>query len=118
MTGRAHITAETAWCRVPHWAVRDLDAGIRSAHALLVFLVLCDHANSKGTCFPPRRRIASEARCSVKQVDRAIRELESAGVITVERRCEDGRNRPNVYTLEWIADLRNPDYLGDSQSPW
>lgn len=53
---------------------------------LLILLVLADHANDDGICWPSATRIATRAKLSERQVRRRIDTLEAQGYIEVERR--------------------------------
>lgn len=61
-----------------------LQVGLSSS-ALAVFTVLLCRMDAFGHCSPSIRRIAEDARLGKSTVEDAIRELESAGVIRVER---------------------------------
>lgn len=66
----------------------------------VVYVVLCGFADSEGKCYPSRSTIANRAGCSVKSVDRAIKELEQIKAIKVYREKKaDGSNAVNKYFL-------------------
>ncbi len=82
---------------VPRWIIRD--AGL-SDKAIRLFLVLMDHANSDGECFPTRGTIARYMGCTTRTVSTARAELEAAGILQVrERRRDDGGQAANEYHL-------------------
>lgn len=55
-------------------------------YAKVTYMVLARHANKRGFCFPGTELIAEDTCASVTQVRRAMRELEDARVVSVERR--------------------------------
>lgn len=75
-------------------------------HDLLVYLVLCKHANKvDDTCFPAIPTIAKLARCSESSVKRALQTLQEVGLISVEERRNPENplhKLSNLYTLEPI----------------
>jgi hypothetical protein len=80
---------------VPNWIVRDKSI---SLHALVVFVALASHSG-KGGIHPSQKVLCAEARISESAVRRAIRELESIGVLeTVQRKNSSGR-ATNGYLL-------------------
>jgi hypothetical protein len=68
--------------RVPTWL---LDAAV-SDRAVRLFAVLTRYADREGRGFPGRRVLAERLRCSVDSLDRALRELVTAGARRVEER--------------------------------
>lgn len=84
----------------PHPAI-ELHPGLtRSARR--VYACLVDHARDKGRCWPSRRRIAEQADCCLRTVDRSLDLLESLGLIRRLRIIQNHRQTSNVYIL---ADL-------------
>jgi hypothetical protein len=68
--------------------------------AVRVFGVLHRHADKDATAFPSRSRIAKYVGCSISTLDRALKDLEAAGVVTVTRRKRpDGSWTSNLYLL-------------------
>lgn len=73
----------------------------------LTLLLLANYAgNESGECWPSLATIAKQAGMSRDSVMRAIRELESAGLLTVVRRTMEGVNLPNTYRLNLSASVR------------
>ena len=67
-----------------------------SSTARHVLRVLCDHANSNGTCWPTHATITRQTSISSSTtITKAIKELEDAGRITVTRR----KHKPNLYRI-------------------
>lgn len=79
------------FCRVP----MPLQV-VRLKHsAPSVFLALCYHADANGRCWPSRAKLAEEVGVSVDTVDRAMKDIERAGLVSVTRRDDTS----NVYQL-------------------
>ena len=66
----------------------------------VIYSILCGFADSEGKAYPSRSTISKRAKCSIKSVDRSIKELENLGALKVIRRKKpDGNNEVNIYTL-------------------
>lgn len=73
---------------IPNWMIRDESI---SAHAVAVYAALASHSGPGGI-HPTQKVIASEARCSVRQVVYALNELVDLGVVQrVSRRRGEGQ---------------------------
>ena len=73
---------------------------------LLVYLVLCYHADNKSRdCFPGLSLIAKEARCGRSTVWQAIQKLIKLGYITKQnRKKKDSKEfTSNIYTLTGVS---------------
>ena len=79
------------------------------AKAKLIYTYLCRCSNAAGESFPSVRNIAENCGISKRTVQRAIRELESFGALTVEERyirsCGARRRTSNIYRIP--VSLRN-----------
>jgi hypothetical protein len=64
--------------------------------AKLVGLVISLHMDPDGFCFPGRQRIAWLCSLSDRAVDGAVRRLEAAGFLRLER-SKGGNSKPNHY---------------------
>lgn len=75
--------------------------------AKMAYLVLYRHRNANtNTAFPEYRTIARQMHCTPKVAVAAVKTLELAGAVEVQRgRREGGKKRPNVYLLRppWDA---------------
>jgi len=81
---------------VPNWLIREAEVSI---YALVVYAALASHSG-KGGIRPSIATIATEARCSVRKVHDALKELVGVGAIVVERRrTAAGDADTNVYHL-------------------
>jgi hypothetical protein len=78
---------------VPEW-VLDLEV---SDAALRLYALLLRYGGTSGTRMPSRRLLAERMRRSVDSVDRAMRDLETAGLVRVERRRRGRENLTNRY---------------------
>lgn len=66
----------------------------------LVLLAMADWANDAGSCFPSRKLIADRALCSVDTVDRSIKRLTTAGLLSkAPRDSARGGLSSNEYRL-------------------
>lgn len=89
------MTRAEGFASVPTWMIRDSDV---SVHALTVYASLSSRSGLR-EIIPGRETLAREARCSVRQVARALTELEGLGVIRRVRRKNSTGRAPNGYTL-------------------
>jgi Helix-turn-helix domain len=91
------LIADNFFAIIPEWV---LYADI-SPQAVRLYGVLRRYADRDGSCFPSRKRLASDLRMeSTKPVDRALKELVFIGAITIEHRHTDqGDLQSNLYTV-------------------
>ncbi len=91
------MAAGTWYCQAKEAADRITEVG---ASAFLVYCVLCRHANADGESFPGGTTLGKKTGLTMRSVWRAIKTLEEAGWITVERSEQtQGKRPPNVYRL-------------------
>ncbi len=85
------------WAKVPATVAHHPDLSDRAVH---VYAVLARHADGGGRCWPSRDRLAALAGCSVRSMDRALVELDAAGVVerTARGNGHGGRSS-TLYTL-------------------
>ena len=83
-----------------------IDHSETQGSTFLVLLILADHANGDGRCWPTAERIAARSRVSRSTVFRAIEELERLGELKRETRGKQAGG-PNVYRVM-------PGYVDDS----
>lgn len=97
MESQDKIIADNFFAIIPEWV---LYADI-SPQAVRLYGVLRRYADRDGSCFPSRKRLASDLRMeSTKPVDRALKELVIIGAITIEHRhTEQGDLQSNLYTV-------------------
>lgn len=68
--------------------------------AKLILMALADAADDVGECWPSLRRISSKCLVSERTVQRALKEFEHGGLLSVRPRfAHDGRQKSNVYFL-------------------
>ena len=91
-----HFETDVKFNIVARWVIESEI----SDKSKVIYVVLCGFADSEGKCYPSRSTIAKRAGCSVKSVDRAIKDLESIKAIRVYREKKaDGSNKVNQYFL-------------------
>ncbi len=97
MESQDKLIADNFFAIIPEWV---LYADI-SPQAVRLYGVLRRYADRDGSCFPSRKRLASDLRMeSTKPVDKALKELVSIGAITMEHRhTEQGDLQSNLYTV-------------------
>ena len=64
-----------------------------------VYACLASHARDKGRCWPSRRRVALQAGCCLRTVDRALAQLVSLGLVRRLRIIQNHRQTSNIYIL-------------------
>lgn len=80
---------------IPTWMIRDASV---SVYALTVYAALSSRSGLR-EIIPGRETLATEARCSVRQVARALVELEELGVVQRVRRKNKVGRASNGYAL-------------------
>lgn len=72
--------------------------------AVTVYCYLCDRSNINGECFPSTRRIAEDLSITRRTVFRALKDLESAKLITRKKRYRiHGGYSSNNYDISDIS---------------
>lgn len=67
----------------------------------LILLALADYADQDGTCFPPQTNLAARGMCSIDTVQRVLKRLISAGLVTREKRYgSTGSRMSDCYRLQ------------------
>jgi hypothetical protein len=64
----------------------------------LVHLVLADHANDEGLCWPSQATIARRAGCSVEYVRTTVTQMVAEGFLFIEKQSA-GRGHPTHYRI-------------------
>lgn len=76
----------------------------------LVLIAIGNFADENHQCFPSRKKLAVLAMCSVDTVDRAVKRLEDAGMLTKEKQSSTrGGLTSNAYTLH-VGDYTAPTH--------
>jgi len=91
------IATSAAKFRPPLWATDALafsDDPSLSAHARHLLLALCGYARHDGVCWPGVRTLSARTGMAKDTIQKAIRQLEAARRISVDR-----SSRPSHYTL-------------------
>jgi hypothetical protein len=79
----------------------------------MVLLMLANYAsNERGDCHPSVGLLAKDCGASKDSVMRAVKTLEDAGILSVNRRTKDGVNLPNTYTLNMQGVVAHSDHRG------
>lgn len=93
--------AAIRWAR----AVRGIDPGPK-----LLLLLLADYADEAGSCFPGQQALAADSCQSERTVRRQLEALETAGLLTRERRSRTGEGRGRGgLTARYYLDLDAED---------
>lgn len=70
----------------------------------MIMLVMAHHCDNDGMCWPSIRRVAEQAKASLRTVQRAINEFETKGLlIRDEQFRQDGSQRSSLYMLDKFA---------------
>jgi len=65
-----------------------------------LFMWLCEYSDiDDSTCYPSRKRLASDCGVSLRTIDGYIKELIEAGLISKENRFSDNEKLTNLYTV-------------------
>jgi len=81
-----------------------LDHSPYEGKARLVHVVLADHANDDGKCWPSQSKIAARAGCSVEHVRVTVRQMEADGFIQI---IEESTRQGKAHTYL----LKSPNHL-------
>lgn len=93
------VTADNHFTMLPDWILEHPDLSDR---AVRVWLILMSFARSKDIkdAWLGRRKMAEKCKCSVDTIDRALKELVTAGALSVQPRFrEDRSHTSNNYHL-------------------
>jgi DNA-binding transcriptional ArsR family regulator len=93
----ADIATQRGWTGVPNFILESKEL---SAGAKLTYAMLLKYAREIDECFPGQDRLARDMGNGERSVRRWIKELKSAGLITIKQR---GQGRPNLYTVHLKA---------------
>lgn len=97
---------------------RVIENSSATGGARLLLLVLAEHADDNGKCWPSVGTLARECRCSKRYVTANLRALESSGDITTEQKT--GNRSTYFVTTKILNDsspLKNGSVLNDSSQP-
>ncbi len=83
---------------IPHLNYARSGVKCAGASEKLVLLLLADHANAQGVCWPSVGLLADEACLSKRQVQRALARLIAAGTVSSSRKS-DARHKAALYTI-------------------
>ncbi|MCH1926892.1 helix-turn-helix domain-containing protein [Shewanella sp. C32] len=80
--------------------VKAMNAKVGNALRKLVLLKLADNANDKGECWPSYQHIADQCEIAHSTVRKHIKDLESAGYLTIHPRKTELGHGSNIYKLQ------------------
>lgn len=80
-----------------------------------VLIMMANYADEIGKCWPSLNRLSAETSMSRSTVQLAIKALETAGLLRVEQRSQDGVSLPNHYFLNLTGVYRDPVHCTDSE---
>ena len=89
--------ARYGFTQVPNFILRNPDISIGAKTTFAMFLSFAWHADC---CFPGQDRLAKDMGMSIGSVNAFIKELETAGLIEIERR---GQGKTNIYTINYVV---------------
>lgn len=93
---------------IRHFNYARSDVKCASASEKLVLLLLADHANAQGVCWPSVGLLADEACLSKRQVQRALARLIATGTVSSSRRS-DARRKSALYTIPIVGKVYGSD---------
>jgi len=91
----SELAVEQRFAVVPEWM---LDSAV-SDTAFRLYAILARYGNTSGVRMPGRALLARRLHRTVDTVDRALKELTAAGILTIEHRTQAGRTLTNRYHL-------------------
>ena len=77
--------------------------------AKCVYGILLSYAWQDDFCFPAQKALAKDTNCSIRQIQRLLKELKEARLLKWK---QQGLNKPNIYYLLPLTDgmlMKNPD---------
>ena len=84
------------------FALKEYKGQRLSSGDKIVYQVLCSHLYGKSYCYPSIKTIANESALAARSVQRSLTRLQTAGLITVTLRQENGSNKTNCYYVKNI----------------
>ena len=78
-----------------------------------VLVMMANFADEDGKCWPSLNRLADDTSMSRSTVQLAIKGLEAAGMLRIEKRMQDGVSLPNHYYLDLKKVYREPVHHTD-----
>ena len=84
------------------FALKEYKGQRLSSGDKIVYQVLCSHLYGKSYCYPSIKTIANESALAARSVQRSLTRLQTAGLITVMFRQENGSTKTNCYYVKNI----------------
>ena len=89
--------AQYGFTQLPNFILRNPDISIGAKTTYSLFLSYAWHNN---LCFPGQDKLANAIGMSIGSVNAFVKELESVGLIEIERR---GQGKTNIYTINYVV---------------
>lgn len=94
------IRSEVRFGMVPFWLIEDVTSGLVKPTAMTAYLTLLLYADSDRNCWPSTDSLIERSGLSHNTFRNAVKELEAAGAVSVQRR--DGTS--NLYFLPMLRE--------------
>ena len=89
--------ARYGFTQLPNFILRNPDISIGAKTTYALFLSYAWHNN---LCFPGQDTLAKAMGMSIGSINAFVKDLESVGLIEIERR---GQGKTNVYTINYVV---------------
>lgn len=69
-----------------------------------IYMWLCNYIDKKGECYPGRRTLAKLAGCSIRTLDKYMKQLEDDGFIVKKNQYQEGKGQTsNLYQVQLLS---------------
>ncbi|MFN0217355.1 MAG: helix-turn-helix domain-containing protein [Hyphomicrobium sp.] len=92
--------ARYGFTQLPNFILRNPDISIGAKTTYSLFLSFAWHNN---LCFPGQDTLAKAMGMSIGSINAFVKELESVGLIEIERR---GQGKTNIYTINYVVNKK------------
>ena len=89
--------ARYGFTQLPNFILRNPDISIGAKTTYSLFLSYAWHNN---LCFPGQDTLAKAMGMSIGSINAFVKELESVGLVEIERR---GQGKTNIYTINYVV---------------
>lgn len=89
--------ARYGFTQLPNFILRNPDISIGAKTTYALFLSFAWHNN---LCFPGQDKLAKAIGMSIGSINSFVKELETVGLIEIERR---GQGKTNIYTINYVV---------------
>jgi len=94
--------ARYGFTQLPNFILRNPDISIGAKTTYSLFLSYAWHND---LCFPGQEKLAKAIGMSIGSVNAFVKELETVGLIEIERR---GQGKTNIYTINYVVKKKMP----------